>query len=67
MSRLSPVVGQDIYNVGQSIVGMGKTDKSRDWYGLWERPDTERSPIKPKGYADGLQRSSKNNPETNVV
>lgn len=31
ISILSPVVGQDIYDVGKSIADLGKTDKSWGW------------------------------------
>ena len=37
---LVPAVGQDIYDVGQSIAGLGKLTNPR--YGLWERPERER-------------------------
>lgn len=43
---LGPVVGQDIYNVGQFIVDVGETDKSWNRYRLWKRPETRSSESK---------------------
>lgn len=31
VAMLSPVMGQDIYDVGQSIAYLGETDKSQEW------------------------------------
>ena len=49
LAMLSPVVTHDIYDVGPRIVDLGETDKSLDWYRLWQRPETEKPP-KPEDY-----------------
>lgn len=61
MSMLSPVVGQDIYAIGQSIAELGETEKS--WERVWAvgKPEIERELGKPKGY------SCESNPEVRVV
>ena len=56
ISTLSPVAGQDIRDVGQSIAYLEETNKSQEQLhtGLQERPKTERELEKPKGYPEGL-------------
>lgn len=48
-SMLNPAMGQDINDVVQSSLDLGETDKSLDWYRLWQRPETEKPP-KPEDY-----------------
>lgn len=50
----SAVVGQDIYDVRQSIPDLGKLPYPRKGYKLWERLETDRELKKPKGHPNQL-------------
>lgn len=40
ISRLSPIVRQDIYDDRQSIADLGETDKYVELVQIWEKPKT---------------------------